>query len=158
VGNSNTYDALHLNNQLCFALYAATRAITKVYREKLGPAGLTYPQFLVLTVLWENDGLSISEIGTELMLDSGTLTPLLKRLETMEIVTRKRSTVDEREVEIWLTPKGLDLRDTAIDARKNVVCRLGMDEGEIADLRRELLELIAKLERDQVAVSTTVEA
>ena len=139
------YDPLRLDNQLCFALYAATRAMTKTYRERLGSLGLTYPQYIVLTVLWEKDGPTISELGRALMLDSGTLTPLVKRLEAMELVDRKRRFVDEREVEVWLTSKGLDLRELALGVREHVVCRLAMTEGGIADLRRDLIDLIARL-------------
>ncbi len=139
------YDLLRLDNQLCFALYAATRVMTRTYRERLGPMGLTYPQYLVLIVLWEKDGITISDIGRRLMLDSGTLTPLIKRLETMGIVQRQRGTEDEREVNVWLSPKGFDLRDTALDARRFVACRLDMSEKEILDLRADMMALVARL-------------
>ena len=145
MSKDSRYDLLRLDNQLCFALYAATRAMTRTYRERLGPLGLTYPQYIVLTVLWEKDGLTISQIGDALMLDSGTLTPLLKRLEGMQLLSRKRRFADEREVEIWLTPKGLDLREMAIGVREHVVCRLDMPETEIAELRRDLVDLITRL-------------
>jgi MarR family transcriptional regulator, organic hydroperoxide resistance regulator len=138
-------DLLKLDNQLCFALYAATRAMTRTYRERLGPMGLTYPQYLVLIVLWENDGLTISQIGQRLLLDSGTLTPLLKRLEAAGVVTRNRREADEREVEIWLTDKGRDMQREAAGARELVVCRLAMTEAEIADMRRELMALVDRL-------------
>ena len=139
------YDVLRLDNQLCFALYAATRAIAKTYRQRLGPMGLTYPQYLVLVVLWEQDGITISELGRHLMLDSGTLTPLVKRLENMGHVSRRRSKDDEREVNVWLTPKGFELRDMALDARRFVACRLEMSEQEIGELRGELMDLIGRL-------------
>lgn len=139
------YDLLRLDNQLCFALYAATRAISKTYRERLEPMGLTYPQYLVMIVLWEQDGITVSEIGQRLMLDSGTLTPLLKRLESMGIVQRERGTEDERKVCVWLSPKGFDLRDRALDARKFVACRLDMSETEIGELRSDLMALIGRL-------------
>ena len=145
MSDSSRYDLLKLENQLCFALYAATRAMTKTYRERLGPIGLTYPQYIVLTVLWEKDGLNVTELGRSLMLDSGTLTPLLKRLESMELVTRNRRFADEREVEVWLTPKGRDLRELALGVREHVVCRLDMPEGDISALRRDLVDLIARL-------------
>jgi MarR family transcriptional regulator, organic hydroperoxide resistance regulator len=138
-------DLLKLDNQLCFALYAATRAMTRTYRERLGPMGLTYPQYLVLIVLWENDGLTISQIGQRLLLDSGTLTPLLKRLEAAGVVTRNRREADEREVEIWLTDKGRDMQREAAGARELVVCRLAMTEAEIAGMRRELMALVDRL-------------
>ena len=139
------HDLLRLDNQLCFALYAATRAITKTYRQKLGPMGLTYPQYLVLIVLWEKDGITISEIGHRLMLDSGTLTPLVKRLEGMKLVVRERGTADEREVRVWLSPKGLDLQDLALESRRFVACRLEMSEKEILQLRADLMSLIGRL-------------
>ena len=107
--------------------------------------GLTYPQYLVLVVLWQQDGITISELGRQLMLDSGTLTPLVKRLESMGHVSRQRSKDDEREVNVWLTPKGFDLRDMALDARRFVACRLEMSEQEIGELRRELMDLIGRL-------------
>ncbi len=119
--------------------------MTKTYRERLGPLGLTYPQYIVLTVLWEKDGSNISQLGRILMLDSGTLTPLVKRLEAMDLVARKRRFEDEREVEVWLTPKGLDLRQLALGVREHVVCRLDMTESEISALRRDLIDLIARL-------------
>ncbi len=143
--NAAQYDLLRLDNQLCFALYAATRAVAKTYRQRLGPMGLTYPQYLVLVVLWQQDGITISELGRQLMLDSGTLTPLVKRLESMGHVSRQRSKDDEREVNVWLTPKGFDLRDMALDARRFVACRLEMSEQEIGELRRELMDLIGRL-------------
>ena len=143
--SATVYHLLRLDNQLCFALYAATRAISKTYRQRLEPMGLTYPQYLVLIVLWEQDGIMISEIGDKLMLDSGTLTPLIKRLEGMKIVRRERGTEDERQVRVWLSSKGRDLRDMALDARRFVACRLDMTEREIMALRADLMSLIGRL-------------
>lgn len=140
-----SYDLLRLDNQLCFALYAATHAITRTYREKLTPMGITYPQFLVLLVLWEQDNLTIKEIGDKLMLDSGTVTPLIKRMEVMQILARTRSTEDERERIVSLKAKGKALKDDALDARKYVACRLGMSEPEIMTLRSDLISLIKQL-------------
>ena len=143
--SATVYDLLRLDNQLCFALYAATRAISKTYRQRLGPMGLTYPQYLVLIVLWEQDGVMISEIGAKLMLDSGTLTPLIKRLEGMKIVQRERGKEDERQVRVWLSAKGRNMRDMALDARRFVACRLDMTEREILALRTDLMSLIGRL-------------
>ena len=140
------YDLLRLENQLCFALYAATRAMTRTYRDYLEPMGLTYPQYLVLMVLWETDGVTVSQIGNRLRLDSGTLTPLLKRLEGMGLVTRERSLIDGREVGIRLSSQGLDLKDLALDARLSVACRLGMTEAQILELRSDLLDLVNQLD------------
>lgn len=150
---SEERDLLGLENQLCFALYAATRAITKTYREKLTPMGITYPQYLVLIVLWEKDGETISAIGRRLMLDSGTLTPLLKRLEAMGFVERRRGVKDEREVRINLTDAGRKLKDSALEARCFVACRLGMTEQEILNLRADLMDMIARLEGTAAAQS-----
>ncbi|EMO61170.1 MarR family protein [Leptospira borgpetersenii serovar Pomona str. 200901868] len=97
---------LFLENQICFPLYACSRALTSLYRPILDQLGLTYPQYLVLLVLWRGDGCSVKEIGRKLYLDSGTLTPLLKRLEDSELVVRKRSEKDERSVRIFLSLKG----------------------------------------------------
>ncbi len=139
------HELLKLDNQLCFAIYAATRMITRAYREKLHSIGLTYPQYLVLIVLWENDGLTISEIGRRLVLDSGTLTPLVKRLEGMKIVRRQRSTSDEREVRVWLCPKGLDLQNKALDARRFVAYRLDMTQTEILAFRVNFMDIVGRL-------------
>ncbi|MBU2583464.1 MAG: MarR family transcriptional regulator [Alphaproteobacteria bacterium] len=149
-------DLLLLENQLCFALYAATRAVTKTYREKLTLLGLTYPQYLVLIVLWEEDGSTITAIGHRLMLDSGTLTPLVKRLENMGYVDRLRGTQDEREVRVHLTEAGRELKNSVLDARCYVACRLGMTETEILALRSELMELIARLEASGTPMSHSI--
>lgn len=141
-------ELLKLDNQLCFALYAASRAMTRTYRDQLVELGLTYPQYLVLTVLWETDALSLTTIGRHLRLDSGTLTPLVKRLETSGFVTRIRRSTDEREVEIALTAAGLALRTRAIGVRQAVVERLGMTESEISVLRSELMTLVKTLDDD----------
>jgi MarR family transcriptional regulator, organic hydroperoxide resistance regulator len=138
-------DLLRLDNQLCFALYAATRAIMQTYRERLDPMGLTYPQYLVMLVLWEQDGQTVSEIGEKLMLDSGTLSPLLKRLEAAELVVRKRDAHDERLVRIFLTEKASGMRPEALHARKFVACRLEMSEAEILNLRRDIMGLVSRL-------------
>jgi DNA-binding MarR family transcriptional regulator len=104
---------LQLDNQLCFALYSASLAMTKVYKPLLEAIGLTYPQYLVMLVLWEQDGLPVSGIGERLSLDSGTLTPLLKRLETAGLLSRRRSAADERRVLVSLTRAGRLLKTRA---------------------------------------------
>lgn len=105
--------ALLLDNQLCFALYSASMALTKTYKPLLAPLGLTYPQYLVMLVLWEGDRVMVSELGVRLSLDSGTLTPLLKRMEASGLVTRLRDVKDERCVFIGLTSQGRKLRSLA---------------------------------------------
>jgi DNA-binding MarR family transcriptional regulator len=106
-------DWLALDRQLCFALYSASLAMTKVYKPLLEPLGLTYPQYLVMLVLWESDGPTVSQLGQRLTLDSGTLTPLLKRLESLGYVQRQRDADDERRVLVRLTPEGRALRSRA---------------------------------------------
>lgn len=117
----------------------------RALRERLEPLGLTYPQYLVLLVLWEHDSATVSQIGDKLMLDSGTLTPLLKRMEAMKLVKRVRGIKDEREVTVSLTPQGHALRDGALDARRFVAKRLEMSEGEILQMRTDLMALISRL-------------
>jgi len=107
-------ELLKLDNQLCFTIYAASRAITRAYRPILDEFGLTYPQYLVLLILWEQDGLAVNEIGSLLYLDSGTLTPLLKRMESAGFIERRRGKLDERTTEIHLALKGESLRRQAI--------------------------------------------
>jgi DNA-binding MarR family transcriptional regulator len=111
--NLSTDEALLLDNQLCFALYSASLAMTKLYKPLLDELGLTYPQYLVMLVLWEGDGLMVSELGQRLYLDSGTLTPLLKRLEAAGLVSRMRAAEDERRVHIHLTAAGRKLKTRA---------------------------------------------
>jgi len=138
-------DALLLDNQLCYALYAAAHRMTKSYRPLLERLGLTYPQYLVLLVLWEQDGVTVSEIGRRLRLDSGTLTPVLKRLESAGFLLRTRRQSDEREVEIALTPEGAALRAEAVSVREAVMCQLELSEPEIRALRKDLSLVIERL-------------
>jgi DNA-binding MarR family transcriptional regulator len=140
------FDALRLDNQLCFGLYAAANAIMRAYRPQLSELGVTYPQYLVLMALWEDDRKTVSELGRCLLLDSGTLTPLLKRMEAAGLVDRQRRARDEREVEIALTEHGSRLRHDAIGVRRHIVAKLGMDAASIARLRAELNEVMAALE------------
>jgi DNA-binding MarR family transcriptional regulator len=113
---------LRLDHQLCFALYASSLAMTKLYKPLLDPLGLTYPQYLVMLVLWETDGLAVSQLGERLQLDSGTLTPLLKRLEASGLVQRLRDSADERRVLLQLTREGRALKRAALA----VPCRRGL--------------------------------
>ncbi|WP_201313343.1 MarR family transcriptional regulator [Dyella sp. EPa41] len=142
-----TPDHLLLDQQLCFALYAASRSFTGLYRPLLEPLGLTYPQYLVMLVLWEQDGLTVRELGQRLQLDSGTLTPLLKRLQAAGLVDRQRRTEDEREVEIRLTVAGLSLREQASDVPKCMAQRLQLSHGQMQTLRDELKRLTRQLQR-----------
>ena len=138
-------DPLLLDNQLCYALYAAAHRMTKSYRPMLERIGLTYPQYLVLLVLWETDGVTVSEIGRRLRLDSGTLTPVLKRLESAGLLVRNRRQSDEREVEIGLTPRGRSLKADAAEVRQSVMCQLNLTEPEVQAMRADLNHLIENL-------------
>jgi DNA-binding MarR family transcriptional regulator len=145
-----TPDHLLLDQQLCFALYAASRSVTGLYRPLLEPLGLTYPQYLVMLVLWEQDGLSVRELGQRLQLDSGTLTPLLKRLQAAGLVDRQRRTQDEREVEIRLTVAGLALRERASDVPKCMAQRLQLSLEQMQTLRDELKRLTRQLQHSPI--------
>jgi DNA-binding MarR family transcriptional regulator len=144
-------DLLQLDQQLCFALYSASRAVTRAYAPLLAPLGLTYPQYLVLLVLWERDGLPVNRLGQRLALDSGTLTPLLKRLERQRLVERRRAATDERVVRIFLTPASRALRSRARKVPMEMACRAGYDLArarslrELARLRDELTALTRRL-------------
>ncbi|MFT2007088.1 MarR family winged helix-turn-helix transcriptional regulator [Pontibacter sp. 13R65] len=110
---AENYEQLKLENQICFPLYAASRLITRLYQPLLHELQLTYPQYLVLLVLWEHNGLSVNQVGERLHLHSNTLTPLLKRLEQQGLLQRHRSTTDERQVQLFLTPEGANLKAKA---------------------------------------------
>ncbi|WP_187278325.1 MarR family winged helix-turn-helix transcriptional regulator [Methylobacterium sp. WL64] len=134
-------DRQRLDNQLCFAVYAAAHAFGRAYRNLLGQHELTYPQYLVLLVLWEEDGLSVKEIGNRLFLDSGTLTPLLKRLEASGRVRRARDRADERQVSIFLTPAGAKLRDVLACLPDEAGDRTGLNVQGRKDLLNDLVTL-----------------
>ncbi|MEA9752326.1 MarR family transcriptional regulator [Xanthomonas campestris pv. raphani] len=136
---------LQLDNQLCFALYSANLAMHKLYRGLLKTLDLTYPQYLVMLVLWENDGRSVSEIGERLYLDSATLTPLLKRLESAGLLTRTRAAHDERQVVITLTDAGRALRSKAGAVPEQVFCASACSLEELRQLKQELEKLRTSL-------------
>jgi DNA-binding MarR family transcriptional regulator len=142
---ARTGDALKLDNQLCFAVYAAAHAFNATYKSLLEPLGLTYPQYLVMLVLWQEDGVTVSGIGARLGLDSGTLTPLLKRLEAAGLVSRIRDAADERQVRITLTAAGRAMRQKAKGFPQELLCASGMAPGEVVALRAKLESLAAKL-------------
>jgi MarR family transcriptional regulator, organic hydroperoxide resistance regulator len=138
---------LQLDRQLCFALYSSSLAMTKIYKPLLAPLGLTYPQYLVLLVLWENEGLSVSQLGQRLSLDSGTLTPLLKRLESLGHIERRRANDDERRVDIFLTPQGRQLRELALDIPSQLACASACELDEVIALTQRLTQLRQQLNR-----------
>jgi DNA-binding MarR family transcriptional regulator len=138
---------LHLDQQLCFAVYSASHAFTRFYRPLLAQLGVTYPQYLVLLTLWERDGMSVSAIGERLLLDSGTLTPVLKRLEALGLVTRARSTIDERQVLVRLTGQGQSMRTVAEGFPARILGASECSGDELDALRRALLDLRHNLDR-----------
>jgi DNA-binding MarR family transcriptional regulator len=138
-------DAPRLDRQVCFALYSASRAATAVYRPVLEDLGLTYPQYLVMLVLWESEPTGVKELGLDLGLDSGTLSPLLKRLEAMGLVERRRSAEDERRVAIHLTPAGRALSIKANAIPQRLAEAAGLSEVELEQLRSTLERLTAAL-------------
>lgn len=138
-------EAPRLRHQVCFALYSASKAATAVYRPLLDELGLTYPQYLVMLVLWEQDPRSVREIGAELGLDSGTLSPLLKRLESLGLVERRRSAEDERRVDILLTDAGRELSAGAQAVPQRLAEAAGLTPAELTQLHDTLARLTAAL-------------
>jgi DNA-binding MarR family transcriptional regulator len=138
-------DWLRLDQQLCFALYASSLAMTKLYKPLLEPLGLTYPQYLVMLALWEQDGIGVSTLGQRLSLDSGTLTPLLKRMEGAGLLLRQRATEDERRVDILLTPAGRSLKAQALEIPPRLACAAACSLEELSSLTRRLHELRQQL-------------
>lgn len=137
---------LRLDKQLCFALYGAAHAFTRAYKPLLSPLGLTYPQYVVMMALWEADDLSVKALGEKVGLDSGTLSPLLKRLEQIQYVARRRDAADERVVFITLTEEGRALKVRALEVFSTIGSQLGCDVAEIESLRDSLKRLKGHLE------------
>ena len=136
---------LSLDEQLCFALYSTSLAMTKAYKPLLDRLGLTYPQYLVMLVLWERDDVPLKEIGERLFLDSGTLTPLLKRLEAAHLVRRTRSTEDERQVLIALTPQGHALKEKARAVPASILAASDCTVPELVAMKNEIVALRDRL-------------
>ena len=145
--NTQVEPALKLDNQLCFALYSASLAMTKLYKPLLAALGLTYPQYLVMLVLWEQDEVGVSQLGERLYLDSGTLTPLLKRLEGADLLQRTRSQQDERRVLVALTPAGRRLKARALAVPACMVDATACPVPELLTLKRQVQSLRARLLR-----------
>ena len=136
---------LQLDNQICFAVYSTAHAFNRVYKPLLDRLGLTYPQYLVMLVLWERDDVPLKDIGERLFLDSGTLTPLLKRMEAAELIKRTRSTTDERQVLIALTPKGQVLKEKARAVPEGILASSACSLGELSAIRNEIVGLRDRL-------------
>lgn len=143
------YKNLKLDNQLCFALYAATHSLTRAYRSALERSGITYSQYLVMLVLWENNNISVGKIAQRLELDSGTLTPMLKRLETAGLVKRVRNIDDERIVEISLTEAGNLLQHEIAQVQQGVACKTGLGIEEFKQLTDALHRLVDTMSGDK---------
>lgn len=148
--NNLSADSLRLDSQLCFKLYAASRAVIRGYKPMLDRLGLTYPQYLAMLVLWEwqqtaPEQPTVKALGERLALDSGTLTPLLKRLEQLELVQRQRSARDEREVHLSLTPQGQALRKQVGPLKAQLLCESGLDLDRLNELREGLDHLLGQI-------------
>ncbi|KZE51954.1 MarR family transcriptional regulator [Brevibacillus parabrevis] len=142
-----TDEMLMLNNQLCFTIYACSREITRMYRPYLDEMGITYPQYLVLLVLWETEESTVKELGERLFLDSGTLTPLLKRMQEAELVTRTRSSQDERVVVIRLTEKGAKMKEAACKVPQALFDSSGLSADDFMRLLKESQNLLDRIHR-----------
>ncbi|MHB8962805.1 MAG: MarR family winged helix-turn-helix transcriptional regulator [Saccharofermentanales bacterium] len=137
------YDKLRLSNQLCFPLYASSRVVMNLYKPFLDPLGLTYTQYITMMVLWERDEMTVKELGEKLFLDSGTLTPLLKKLEQLGLLRRERNPDDERSVVVSLTPKGAALKDSALEIPSKMADCIAIPQQDMADLQRLLNKILA---------------
>jgi DNA-binding MarR family transcriptional regulator len=142
---SATHLPLMLDNQLCFAVYSTAHAFNRVYKPLLDRLGLTYPQYLVMLVLWERDDVPVKDIGERLFLDSGTLTPLLKRLEAAELIRRTRNADDERQVLIALTSQGQALREKAKAVPQGILAASACSTSELMTMKNDLVALRDKL-------------
>lgn len=142
----NRDDLLKLENQFCFAVYACSREITKLYRPFLDELGITYTQYVTLLALWELDNVTVKKLGGRLYLDSGTLTPLLKKLEAMGLVERLRDPEDERNVRIRLTEEGKQLKQKAYPVPEKVFCQSGMTPEETIALRQQLTAVLQQIQ------------
>ena len=151
-------ELLKLENQLCFTLYAASRAVTQMYRPLLDELDLTYPQYLVMLVLWENDRLTVNEIGELLQLDSGTLTPLLKKLEARGLLSRERDKEDERKVIISLLPEGKKLKKRAVKIPELLLCRSGLSVNKFREMKGSITGLIETMKEQECSLPPAVKA
>ena len=140
-------DPLHLSQQICFPLYALSREITGLYRPLLEELDMTYPQYLVMMVLWEQDGPGVCDIGKKLFLDSGTLTPLLKRLEAKGVIIRKRNTVDERVVQLFLTDSGKALHHKASSIPAKMLEKIDLKIDELQELKNSLNKILNSIQQ-----------
>ncbi|MDF2485119.1 MAG: hypothetical protein K0R46_1287 [Herbinix sp.] len=141
-----SYDLLMLDNQLCFSLYVCSKEIIKKYKNLLDPYSLTYTGYIIMMALWEKDDVTVKDLGKRLYLDSGTLTPMLKKLEALEYIKRIRSSSDERNVYIQLAPKGIDLKQKALCIPESLICNLDLDPKYAGGLLEALHKMMHRLE------------
>ncbi len=144
--NNNKYDSLKIENQLCFPLYACAKEVVRQYKPFLDPLDLTYTQYITMMVLWEKKNITVKELGQILYLDSGTLTPVLKKLELKDLIERTRSQDDERNLNISLTKKGIELRKNAINVPKQVGNFMNLTDNEAITLYKLLYKLLQNIE------------
>ncbi|MFD2572072.1 MarR family winged helix-turn-helix transcriptional regulator [Spirosoma soli] len=142
-------DRLALSNQICFPLYALSRQVTALYRPLLEKLDLTYPQYLVMLLLWETDNVTVGAIGDRLLLDTGTLTPLLKRMTQKGLITRTRNPADERQVTIQLTDSGRAMRNQAIHIPAELQNNLNLDDAQAVSLHHQLVTLLTQLSKTE---------
>ncbi|MGO4369818.1 MarR family winged helix-turn-helix transcriptional regulator [Paenibacillus sp. 2TAB19] len=143
----NIDDTIKLDNQICFSIYACSREITKLYRPILDELGLTYTQYVTMLALWEQDHISVSALGHRLYLDSGTLTPLLKKLEAAGLLTRTRDREDERSVLVTLTEQGQALKNKAYEVPPQLYCQLDSSPEEAHSLLQQMNDLLGKIQQ-----------
>lgn len=151
--NEHPHPQLKLENQLCFAIYASSREMTKMYQPLLDRLGVTYSQYLVMIVLWEQQECTVKELGNALYLDSGTLTPLLKRLEAAGLIIRKRSTEDERKVHITLTEAGQKLQEQAVNIPNELLSGTCMNTKKLEELLVEFKQLLHNVHQTNIEMS-----
>ncbi len=145
--NCASKEALRLDNQLCFALYSTSLMMTKAYKPLLDKIGLTYPQYLVMLILWQQDGIGLKDIGEQLFIDSGALTPVIKRMEAMGLLTRVRPAHNERSLEISLTAQGQQLKTAAAQINQQIGLQCGIALTDIQNLRQELQQLRSQIQQ-----------
>lgn len=141
----NPYEYLKLENQLCFSLYAASREVIKLYKPFLDPYGLTYTQYLVMLVLWEEEKIAFKELGQKLHLDSGTLTPVLKKIVSMGLAEKYRDQADDRNVIVELTSEGLALKEKMVTVPEAIYCKVGGEANSLLALKAQLDQLLGQL-------------
>ena len=139
------YEVIKLDNQLCFSFYAISREIIKLYKPILDKFNLTYTQYITMLVLWEEEEINFKRLGERLRLDSGTLTPVVKKLEAMDLVTKYRTKEDDRVVVVKLTAKGKTLKDDIIEVPKELACKVAIEEDKYLELKKSLKDFLEKL-------------